>query len=173
MIQQQISCLLKQSYVLFLAKGYNIFVFQYPPLPLLLQTGSEHGPRNHWCWHRTPRALVGLLSQLRKKRLYHVFTDFCDVMAVVLTQRIAPSTSLCSDLGQISKPATQGSDTLPYLIFVHSINSGASVKEFDWGEFFHNQREKDFWQLCTVVHSVLFHTQCVILHTVCNFTHSV
>ena len=60
-----------------------------------------------------------------------------------------------------------------YLIFVHSINSGASVKKIDWGEFFHNQHEKDSWQLCTFVHSVLIHTQCVILHTVCNFTHSV
>ena len=56
-----------------------------------------------------------------------------------------------------------------YLIFVASINSGASVKFIDWGEFFHSQRKKDFWQ-CTFVHSVLFHTQCVILLTVCNLT---
>ena len=62
---------------------------------------------------------------------------------------------------------------LPYLIFVHSINSGASVKKLTEGNFFHNQPEKDSGQLCTFVHSVLFHTQCVILHTVYNFTCSV
>ena len=61
--------------------------------------------------------------------------------------------------------------SLPYLIFVASISSGASVKSFDWGEFFHNERERDS---CVMLYSAVcfFYTQCVILHRVCNFTHS-
>ena len=56
-----------------------------------------------------------------------------------------------------------------YLIFVTSISSGASVILFDWGEFFHSERETDSWQK----YPVWFYTQCVILYTVCDFTHSV
>ena len=65
-----------------------------------------------------------------------------------------------------------------YLIFVASISSGASVKSFDWGEFFHNERERDscvmlYSAVCFFTHSVWFYTECVILHTVSNFTHDV
>ena len=53
-----------------------------------------------------------------------------------------------------------------YLIFVNSINSGASVKKLT---------ERIFSQLTWkgLLTVVLFHKECVILHTVCHFTHSV
>ena len=65
-----------------------------------------------------------------------------------------------------------------YLIFVTSISSGASVKSFDWGELFHNERERDscvmfYSAVCFFAHSMWFYTECVILHTVSNFTHDV
>ena len=59
-----------------------------------------------------------------------------------------------------------------YLIFVHSINSGASVKKLTEGNFFltiNAKRTSDKLPLYTV----LVHIQCVILHTVWNLTHSV
>ena len=61
--------------------------------------------------------------------------------------------------------------SLPYLIFVNSINSGASVKKLTERNFFtiNSKRTPD----STFLHSVLFHKECVILHTVCHFTHSV
>ena len=58
-----------------------------------------------------------------------------------------------------------------YLIFVASINSGASVKFIDWGEFFtvNAKRTLDSKHLYTVC----YFAHCVILLTVCNLTHIV
>ena len=55
----------------------------------------------------------------------------------------------------------------PYLILVASISSGASVKYFDWGEFFINENNscQECLEWCC--------TQCVIFHIVCNYTHCV
>ena len=53
----------------------------------------------------------------------------------------------------------------PHLIFVSHISHGVSVKNFKWEEFFHIERERD---PCS---NLSFHTQCVILHTMCNLTH--
>ena len=50
----------------------------------------------------------------------------------------------------------------PYLIFVASISSGASVNFFDWEEIFPNERKKDSREV-----------YCVMLYSVCDFTHSV
>ena len=94
-------------------------------------------------------------------------TSLCNQTSAVL------NTHIRSMRNNIKCEQTFKSWYLTYVIFVHSINSGASVKKLTEGNFFHNQRKKDSWQLCTFVHSVLSHTQCVILHTVCNFTHSV
>ena len=50
-----------------------------------------------------------------------------------------------------------------YLIFVHSVNSSASVKKLTEGIFsLAINAKKNSWQ-CTFAHSVLFHTQYVIL----------
>ena len=54
----------------------------------------------------------------------------------------------------------------PYLIFVHSINSSASVKKLTEGNFFSQLTRKGLL-------TVYFCTQCVISHTICHFTHSV
>ena len=66
-------------------------------------------------------------------------------------------------------------NSMPYLIFVASISSSTSVKSFDWGEFFHNAKGAPDRHILgdVVLSSVSFYTQCVILHTVCNFTRSV
>ena len=58
----------------------------------------------------------------------------------------------------------------PYLIFVTSIYSGASVKKLTESNFFtmNAKRTPESWQ----EYPVWCYTQCVILHTVCNFTHS-
>ena len=59
-----------------------------------------------------------------------------------------------------------------YLIFVHSINSSASVKKLTEGNFFftiNTQRTPDcvlLYTLCYFTHNVSFYTQCVILLTV-------
>ena len=53
-----------------------------------------------------------------------------------------------------------------YLIFVASINSSASVKFIDWGEFFSQPTRKGLL-------TVYICTQCVISHTMCHFTHCV
>ena len=66
-----------------------------------------------------------------------------------------------------------------YLIFVHSINSGASVNFFDWGECYltiNAKRTPDsvpLYTVCYFTHNVSFYTECMILLTLCNFTHSV
>ena len=49
------------------------------------------------------------------------------------------------------------------LILVAHAAHGVSVKFFNWEDFF-------LLNMCNFVHIVLFHTQCVILHTLCNFT---
>ena len=67
----------------------------------------------------------------------------------------------------------------PYLIFVHSINSSASVKKLTEGNFFltiNTKRTPDsvlLYTVCYFTHNMSFYTQCVILLTVCNFTHIV
>ena len=65
-----------------------------------------------------------------------------------------------------------------YLIFVHSINSGASVKKLTEGNFPPQLTRKGLLTaishtMCNFTHSVQFYTQCVILHTMCHFTNSV
>ena len=54
-----------------------------------------------------------------------------------------------------------------YLILVANASNGVSVKFSMWEEFFLNEREKDS---CVILYT---DTQCVILHIMCNFTHSV
>ena len=54
-----------------------------------------------------------------------------------------------------------------YLIFVASINSGASVKFIDWGEFFtvNAKRTPDsvhLYTVCYFTHNVSFYSLCVI-----------
>ena len=68
---------------------------------------------------------------------------------------------------------------LAYLIFVHSINSSASVKKLTEGNFvftINAKRTPDsvlLYTVCYFTHNMSFYTQCVILLTVCNFTHIV
>ena len=68
--------------------------------------------------------------------------------------------------------------TYTYLIFVHSINSGASVKKLTEGNFFSQLMRKGLLTryLCTqcyFTYNASFYTQCGIWLTVCNFTQSV
>ena len=58
-----------------------------------------------------------------------------------------------------------------YLIFVANATNGVSVKILKWEEFFpYLTRKEPLWNL---VECVLFHKQCVILHTISNFSPSV
>ena len=69
--------------------------------------------------------------------------------------------------------------TKAHLIFVTSISSSASVIFLTEGNFSQcNQKERQYFvfilhTLCNFTHSVQLCTHCVTLHTLCNFTHSV
>ena len=71
-----------------------------------------------------------------------------------------------------------------YLIFVAHATHGVGVKIKKWEEFFPFLTQKEpLWNLVECVlnsltvgdftHNEYFFTQCLILNTMCNFTHSV
>ena len=60
-----------------------------------------------------------------------------------------------------------------YLILVPDVTSDVSVTYSKWGEFFHIERERDpcviLYTVCYFTHCVQFYTQWVNMQTVCNF----
>ena len=63
-----------------------------------------------------------------------------------------------------------------YLIFVASISSGASVKKVTKGNFSQLTRKGlltvYLCSLCVISPKMCHFTQCIILHSMCNFKHS-
>ena len=67
-------------------------------------------------------------------------------------------------------------EALEHTSYFSVTQSRRECKKFQVRGIFHIEHKRDpcviLHTMCTFTHSVLFHTECVILQTLCNFTHN-
>ena len=102
-------------------------------------------------------------------RFDNIFTKAQNIYIYLTLQGRGTSSLQLAATAKIGRAPLQ--KPCPYLKFGAHATHDVGVKFFKWEEFFpYLTRKEPLWNL---VECVLFHTQCVILHTMSNFSPSV